>query len=139
MTRIDLDAAEAVINRPHVIELREDGWTIMHPPACHPNLFACPVSRAATRDLKDAPAPAELGQFFCELRPNGRLRIGDPAADAQGIDWAALVAELHAARRVVSAATAYRVASGDSRAEEWIRLADALAAYDAVTGGAANG
>src|SRR6266516_271480 len=37
-------------------------------------------------------------------------------------------AELHAARRVVSAATAYRVASGDSRAEEWVRLADTLAA-----------
>lgn len=102
--RVDLAAAERVVNRPHIIELREDGWTLMHPPACHPNLFACPLSRAATRDLAGAPKPSAMGEFFCDLRPNGRLRIGERAPDSEGINWAALVAELRVAREVIEAA-----------------------------------
>jgi len=95
--RVDLDAAERVINRPHIIELRDDGWTIMHPPACHPDLFACLVNRAAGQDLAEPP-PEAPGRYFCELDGDGFLVIGEPASDSDGIDWAALVAELRVAR-----------------------------------------
>jgi hypothetical protein len=125
MTRIDLDAAERVIHRPHVIELREDGWTVMHPPACHPDLFACPVNRAATRDLNSAPTPSELGEFFCDLRSGGRLRIGERAPDSEGIDWSALVAELRAAREVVEIAR-----NGQLTGPSLPYLNDALIAYN---------
>jgi hypothetical protein len=54
-------AAEAVVaaipglrivddNEPHLIELRDDGWTIQHPLACRSggrSLFDCEVNRAA--------------------------------------------------------------------------------------------
>ncbi|SRR6266545_4985621 len=95
--RVDLDAFERVINRPHVIELREDGWTLMHPPACHPDLFGCAVNLAAGRDLVDKP-PLVPGRYFCELGGGGFLVIGGAASDSEGIDWAALVAELRVAR-----------------------------------------
>jgi hypothetical protein len=94
---VDLDAAERIINRPHIIDLREDGWTIMHPPACHPDLFACLVNRAAGQDLAEPP-PEAPGRYFCDLDGDGFLAIGEPAGDSQGIDWAALVAELRDAR-----------------------------------------
>jgi hypothetical protein len=100
MTRVDLDAAERIINRPHVIELRTDGWTIMHPPACHPRLFACPVNRA-TEGMDD---PGLRGQYECALNGDDEFAIGEPIEDAPGIDWAVLVAELRAARAVVEAA-----------------------------------
>jgi hypothetical protein len=97
---IDLEYAERVINRPHIIDLREDGWTIMHQPACHPDLFACPVNLAA------APAwveklPQAPGRYFCQLDEDGRFVIGEPADDTQGVDWAALVAELRVARHAL--------------------------------------
>jgi hypothetical protein len=94
---VDLDAAERVINRPHIIDLREDGWTIMHPPSCHPDLFACLVNRAAGQDLAEPP-PEAPGRYFCDLDGDGFLAIGEPAGDSQGIDWAALVAELRELR-----------------------------------------
>ena len=102
--QVDLDAAERVIHRPHVIDLREDGWTIMHPPACHPDLFTCPVNQAAGRNLEEPP-PQAPGRYFCEFDPDGvdwGFVIGEPAGDAQGIDWVALVAELRAARETLT-------------------------------------
>jgi len=62
-----------VIAEDHVIEVRETGWTIMHPLACRPNLFACEVNRAAERDLTEA--PAVLGRFRCDAA-TGRFAIG---------------------------------------------------------------
>lgn len=66
----------------HVIEVRETGWTIMHPLACRPRLFECEVNRAAERDLTEA--PAVLGRFRCDAA-TGRFAIGaqlddEPAA-----------------------------------------------------------
>lgn len=49
----------------HVIEFREDGWTIKHPIACRPHLFDCPVNQMAERDLLGP--PAQLGRFVCEI------------------------------------------------------------------------
>lgn len=49
----------------HVIELRSDGWTIMHPLACRPRLFDCPVNRVG----EELPGPprGKLGRFPCDL------------------------------------------------------------------------
>lgn len=59
----------------HVIELRVAGWTLMHPLACRPNLFDCPVSRVAEGGL---PATAPLiGRYECALDEAGALVIGD--------------------------------------------------------------
>lgn len=55
----------------HVIEFRTDGWTIKHPLSCRPDLFNCPVNRAASYDL-DSP-PAELGRFPCGINDDGEF------------------------------------------------------------------
>lgn len=60
----------------HVIDLRVDGWTIQHPLSCRPNLFACPVNRAAENDLTDCPSQAP-GRYVCALDDAGRIEIGD--------------------------------------------------------------
>lgn len=130
---IDLDAAERVINRPHVIDLREDGWTIMHPPACHPDLFACPVNQAATRNLEEPP-PQAPGRYFCEFDPDGvdwGFIIQGPADDSDGIDWPSLLAELRAAREVVWLVRAFVTYEPDGN---YPRMRDALAAYDRAVG-----
>jgi hypothetical protein len=63
---------EQDVHAGHVIEVREDGWTIMHPLVCRPNLFDCPVNRVAELTRPDA-----LGRFECELNDTGdRLLIG---------------------------------------------------------------
>ncbi len=60
----------------HIVELRESGWTIQHPLACRPDLFACPVNRAAERDL--AEPPGVLGRFEVTVNDlDDRLLIGD--------------------------------------------------------------
>lgn len=59
----------------HVVEFREDGWTIMHPLACRPNLFDCAVNRAAGRALEEP--PAEFGRFACGLAEDGQFVVGD--------------------------------------------------------------
>lgn len=59
----------------HIVDLREDGWTLQHPLSCRPNLFDCPINKAAERDLIDP--PAELGRFTCGLGDDGRFEIGD--------------------------------------------------------------
>lgn len=56
----------------HTIELREDGWTIMHPLGCRPNLFACPVNRAA----EFSEPLGALGTFRCTIE-DGLLVLGE--------------------------------------------------------------
>lgn len=62
----------------HIIEIRETGWTIMHPLACRPRLFDCEVNRAAERDLTEQ--PADLGRFRCDAA-TGQFAIGGRVAD----------------------------------------------------------
>lgn len=64
---------EPVMDR-HVIEFRADGWTIMHPLACRPNLFDCPLNRAAEQRIT-APL-GELGRYAIDL-VDGRLILGE--------------------------------------------------------------
>lgn len=56
----------------HIIEFREDGWTIQHPLSCRPNLFDCPVNRAAERDL-DEPPECGPGRYTCGVEDGGRF------------------------------------------------------------------
>lgn len=70
----------------HVVDLRENGWTIQHPLSCRPNLFDCPVNSAAEVQLTEP--PGELGRFTCGLAEDGELIIGalvdEPARQEPG-------------------------------------------------------
>jgi hypothetical protein len=63
---------------PHVIDFRGDGWTIRHPLSCRPNLFDCPVNRAAELDLTEP--PDLLGRYECAER-EGEFFVGAETAD----------------------------------------------------------
>lgn len=58
----------------HVIEFTDEGWTIMHPVACRPDLFACPVNRAAG-DMVRSPVPRN-GRYACALDGDGQFAVG---------------------------------------------------------------
>lgn len=64
----------------HIIDVTENGWTIKHPLSCRPNLFDCPVNKAATRDLTEA--SAELGRFACDVDDDGHFTIGQRVEEA---------------------------------------------------------
>ena len=56
----------------HVIDLREDGWTIAHPLSCRAaGLFACALNGAAA----DLAGPPRIGKFAVRVEA-GRLVIG---------------------------------------------------------------
>lgn len=59
----------------HIVNLRSDGFTIMHPLSCRPNLFDCIYNFEVAR-LE--PEDHELGQFYCELE-DGVLKIQERA------------------------------------------------------------
>lgn len=59
----------------HVIEFTEQGWTIMHPIACRPDLFACPVNRAAGDTVRKG-APPDNGRYVCSLDEDGQFVVG---------------------------------------------------------------
>lgn len=48
----------------HVMDLREDGFTIKHPISCRPDLFNCPVNRVA--HAMDGP-PVDPGQWHVDM------------------------------------------------------------------------
>jgi hypothetical protein len=59
----------------HIIDLRDDGWTIQHS-ACRLDgrLFDCPVNRAA---FKLNGPPAAPGRYRCYVDDDGWLVIGE--------------------------------------------------------------
>lgn len=67
-----------VDDEPHVIQFREDGWTVQHPLSCRPALFDCPVNRAAEQEL-DGPPATGLGIYEISLRPDGLLQLQSDA------------------------------------------------------------
>lgn len=70
-------AAQPVVIDPgehfHVMEIRQNGWTIKHPIACRPDLFNCPVNRAASAELE--PPALEPGQYRVDLDDRGELKM----------------------------------------------------------------
>jgi hypothetical protein len=72
LARVVLDALAAagrlmpLDDEPHMIEFREDGWTISHPLACRPRLFECEINRAAEQQVSGPPAVG-LGRYECDV------------------------------------------------------------------------
>lgn len=60
----------------HIVDLRDRGWTIQHPLSCRPNLFDCPINRAAERDL--VARPAAFGRLECGVNDAGQFVIYGP-------------------------------------------------------------
>lgn len=61
----ELEAELATYKRGdrHIIELRDDGFTIQHPLSCRPNLFDCIVNFAAREHEEFGQHPN--GRFYC--------------------------------------------------------------------------
>lgn len=60
----------------HVIEFTDQGWTIMHPIACRPDLFACPVNRAAGDRIEQRGQWISDGRYVCSVTDDGRFVVG---------------------------------------------------------------
>lgn len=79
----------------HVADFRPDGYSILHPLSCRPNLHACPVQKAATR-LHEPPI---LGRAVVEVDTLGDLHVVRPAVDddvEKGPDVNAMITALRA-------------------------------------------
>jgi len=61
----------------HIIDFGPHGWTIKHPPSCRPNLFDCPVNRAAVQEITDEPASG-LGRYTVSVDAGGVLLVEGP-------------------------------------------------------------
>lgn len=77
--RLKAEIAKYQSDIRHLIELRDDGWTIQHPLSCRPDLFSCGFNMAA-RDM------AELGQhpngrYFCTVDDYMNLIIQEEVTD----------------------------------------------------------
>lgn len=97
---VDLDAAEAELAALHVIDLREDGFTIRHPLSCRPTLFDCPIWSAARQQLTEPPDQPD--RYECWTDDRGRFHLGEVAGDPPEVDWAGMVAELHSLRASIA-------------------------------------
>jgi hypothetical protein len=63
----------------HLIEFREDGWTIQHAVRCRVReggLFACKINRMAGDQFYEPPFREMLGIYECEL-----IDIGEPVIE----------------------------------------------------------
>lgn len=73
LAKAALAAADAVdpLRKPgHLVEIRDDAWTLQHPPECRPNMLACPLNGELRR--LDPSSYAE-GIWHVELNADGRL------------------------------------------------------------------
>jgi hypothetical protein len=55
----------------HIIRYAGDGWTVMHPLSCRPNLFNCKVWK--TVRLLTPPPPNYFGKYYCGLDDDGKF------------------------------------------------------------------
>lgn len=87
-----LERIKAWLDGPHIVEFRDDGYTIMHSPSCLPDLFACPFNFVIGQF--EVP-PVALGRYACEVVA-GVLVVGEPSEVARvskaDLDW--LIAEV---------------------------------------------
>lgn len=60
----------------HIIQFDEDGWTLKHPVSCRPNLFDCPYTVAAQRDLINDVLEG-CGRYYCDLANDGWIEVGE--------------------------------------------------------------
>lgn len=65
------------IEPEHVIDLRDDGWTLRHPLICREvDLFGCALGQVITDQMRDG-APDERGRFIVTLSDEGFAVIGE--------------------------------------------------------------
>lgn len=72
----DPDAAAKVLNldHRHVLEVREDGWSIEHPVVCRLDdrrLLDCTVHRMVQQDLDGRERPSHPGRYWINPLPAG--------------------------------------------------------------------
>jgi hypothetical protein len=64
------------VEKPHhVVDLREDDFTIQHPLTCRPNLFAC-TANSWVRE--EGPFDLELGPYQLTPTKDGGWEVGEP-------------------------------------------------------------
>lgn len=56
----------------HVFETNPSGWAIQHPPACRPDMLACPISQASM-EFDEPPVPD--GRWRVEIDGHGDLQF----------------------------------------------------------------
>jgi hypothetical protein len=67
----------------HIIDIRVDSWTLKHPVSCRPDLFNCPVNRAAEETLVSRRRHAP-GKYECFLIEDGQFVVGLPVSTSDG-------------------------------------------------------
>ena len=73
------DEYATAIQGRHIIQYDRDGMTVMHPLACRPNLFDCPVWVDARKDVLIP--PSVLGRYYCGLDKNGNFEQYEKVED----------------------------------------------------------
>lgn len=78
MEVLALRAELAVYRRDagHIIDLREDGWTIQHPLSCRPNLFDC-IYNFAAAETRNELIRHSRGRYHVGLDKDGWLAVGE--------------------------------------------------------------
>lgn len=64
----------------HIIDVRDTGWTLLHPLACRPNLHDCPVNQAAVdagEQLRAHLSTHGPGRYRCHLEESGDLVVDE--------------------------------------------------------------
>lgn len=60
----------------HILNCNENGWTLMHPLACRPNLFDCPVNAACQKGFRNQRSIPSPGKYVCGADDVGSLYVG---------------------------------------------------------------
>jgi hypothetical protein len=70
----DVEAPPAPVAPPHLVCITPTGWTIQHPLACRPNLFACTFTATANATLNEMP-PTGPGVYACDINHEGYFEV----------------------------------------------------------------
>lgn len=68
-----LEAARALVDAPHVLQVRADGWGLQHPLTCRPALTECEFHKSAM-ELSQRPVPDD-GEYVVELLGGAVLNL----------------------------------------------------------------
>lgn len=81
LERLRTELAALDVDQPyHVLDVRENGWTLKHPLSCRPRLFDCPVNVAC--EQLDGP-PAEVGRWAVDVGEDGGLLVRHRAEESE--------------------------------------------------------
>ncbi len=60
-----------VLTEPHVVEFREDGWSVAHPATCRRELLDCAVHRMLVQDTRSGMPVEHPGRYVVTLGSEG--------------------------------------------------------------------